>query len=367
MKFITLKNKIVEALNFVEKATGTSGNLPILKNILIKASESKISFSATNLEFAITHSFSGKIIENGETTVPSNLFSSLARGLTSERVTLELKGKNLIVSTDNYEATLQSQDTKDFPIIPKIQKEKHKLEISTKLFSETLGGVIAATQYSEIRPEISGVYFYKNNGFFLVATDSFRLAEKRLVVPQDKIEGLKAIIPVRAAEEAMRVFSNYNDEPLTVFFDDTQALFKTNDTEIVTRLIDGTFPDYQPIIPKELKNEATLNRSEFLQAIKLVSSFSTKINDVRVSTEDGKKHIELKASSAGVGENTYKIPAKLKGGAFSISFNWRFLADGLKSFKDEEITLGVNAPDKPALLKSISDKTLLYVVMPLKI
>ncbi len=368
MKLVVLKNKIIEALNLIERSTGTGGNLPILKNILVRASENKISFSATNLEFAVTHSFSGKIVENGEITIPCNLFSGLARGLTSERITLEKKGKNLLVLTENYEASLQTYDVKEFPIIPRISSEQYKINTNTKTFSEGLSSVIAAAQYSEVRPEISGVFIHQNHGILLTATDSFRLAEKRTDMKQEgKAEGLKVIIPIKAAEEILRILTNYQDEPLTLSFDETQALFQTKETEIISRLIDGIFPDYEHIIPKDTKTEVTMGRQELLQAIKLVSSFSTKINDVKISAAEGKKHIELSASNTGVGENIYRIPAKISGEQFFITFNWHFLLDGIKSFKDEEIILGVNASEKPAILRGGNDKTLLYVVMPLKI
>ena len=368
MKLIALKNKIVEALGIVERITGTHSNLPILKNILLKAAENKIFVSATNLEFAVTHSFSGKIIEDGEVTVPAGLFSSLSRGLTSERVTIELKGSNLKVFTDNYEASLQTQDAKEFPIIPSISKDFHELSTSTNTFSEALVSVITAAQFSEIRPEISGVYIRENQGMLLVATDSFRLAERRVgMETKKKSKEIKCIIPIKAAEEMLRIFSNSSDEPLQILIDETQAFFKTQNTEIITRLIDGAFPDYEPIIPKETKTEVVLGRQEFLQAVKLVSAFSTKINDVRISVKEGEKHIEVSASNTGTGENTYRIPAKISGDPFEVAFNWHFLIDGIKSFKDDDIILGVNAGDKPVVIRGSADKNLIYVVMPLKI
>lgn len=368
MKIIALKNKLVEALNIIERATGSNPSLPILKNVLVRAQENKLSVSATNLEFAITYLFSGKIVESGDVTIPCSLLLSLVKNLTSERVTLELKGKKLMILTENYEAGLQSQEVREFPIIPHISDITHSIETTTRAFSEALTGVISATQFSEIRPEISGVFIYRDGGVYFVATDSFRLAERRFeALKGESIEGVRAIIPLHTAEEALRVFSSIEETALTISFDQTQILFKTTDVEIISRLIDGKFPDYRAIIPKETKSEITVERNELAQALRLVSTFSTKINDVKMEVGEGKKHIEISSSNSSLGENIYKIPIKLKGEPFSITFNWRFLVDGLKAFSGDEITIGVNASDRPALLRDHSDKTLLYVVMPLKV
>jgi DNA polymerase-3 subunit beta len=368
MKIIALKNKLVEALNAIERATGNNPSLPILKNVLVQARENKLSVSATNLEFAVTYLFSGKIVESGDVTVPCPLLLSLIKNLTSERVTLELKGKKLLILTENYEASLQSQEVREFPIIPRISDSVHNIETTTRSFSEALSGVISATQFSEIRPEISGVLVYREHGVYFVATDSFRLAERRFdSFKSESIEGVRAIVPLHTAEEALRIFSVLEDAPLTISFDQTQILFKTTEVEMISRLIDGKFPDYRAIIPKETKSEIVVERNEFIQALRLVSAFSTKINDVKIEVGEGKKHIEISSSNSSLGENIYKIPIKLKGDSFSITFNWRFLIDGLKSFSGDEITLGVNSGDRPALLRDHSDKTLLYVVMPLKV
>lgn len=369
MKIIILKNKLIEALNLVEHSTGNNPNLPVLKNVFINTKDNKVVMSTTNLEIAVTYSFSGKVIENGETTVPCNLLSSIIKNLTSERVTLELKGKKLNITTDNYNASIQTRATKEFPIIPKISNKTPLLETTTKNFLEALNSVISATQFSEIRPEISGVFLNQNNSnLFIVATDSFRLAEKRIDdIEKKSKDQLGVIIPIKTTEEVLRILNSKEDSDLKILFDQTQVLFKTNDLEIISRLIDGTFPDYKSIIPKEVKNEVVLNRLEFIQALKLVGTFSSRINDVKLSIGDGKKHLELSSSNDTLGENLYKIPTKLKGDRFEIIFNWKFLLDGLKAIKDESIIFGVNSSDKPVVLRGVNDKSLFYVIMPLRV
>ncbi len=368
MKIILLKNKLVEALNLVERATGSNPSLPILKSVLIEARENKISMSATNLEFAVTYSFSGKIVEAGSVAVPAPLLAGLVKNLSSERVTLELKGKKLSVVTENYEAGMQTQEVKDFPIIPRLTSEAARLETTTRGFGEGLMSVISATQLSEIRPEISGVFVTREGGVMLVATDSFRLAEKHFdSFKSESLEGVRAVVPIRTAEEVLRILTSREDTPLDVFFDDTQVFMKTNDIEVVSRLVDGNFPDYKAIVPKEVKTDVIVDRQEFLQALRLVSTFSTKINDVRITVGEGGKHIEVSSSNSSLGENVYKIPAKIKGDSFSVAFNWRFLVDALKSFSEDDVSFGVNGSGRPSVIRGAGDKSLLYVVMPLTI
>lgn len=369
MKLIVLKSNLLESILSVERATGGSSSLPILKNVLLKTEEGKIILTATNLELAITHSFSGKIIENGEITIPLAIFSSIVRNLNSERITLELKGKKIYITTENYEAVIQGQDTKEFPIIPELHNKTQYLQMSASVFTEAINSVIVATQYSEIRPEISGIFVCsESNAVTLVATDSFRLAERKLDSNQIKstLNGTKVIIPLRTAEEVLKIFSSKPDENINIFIDPTQILFKTETIKAVSRLIDGNFPDYQSIIPKQIKTEVFVPRQEFINAVKLTSSFSGRANDISISVGDNKKFVELSSSDSALGENHYKVPIRLKGEKFDLVFNWKYIIDGLKIFKGKEVMLGVNSPDKPILIKSLEEQHLFYVAMPIR-
>lgn len=370
MKLIILKNNLLEGLFVLERSSSDNPNLPILKNILVKAENNQISFSATNLEMAVTSIVSGKILENGETTIPFSVINSVVKNLGAERVSLDLKGDKFVISTDNYEAIIQSQSPKDFPIIPDVKNKNNFFEIEVPLFKEALQSVVIATQFSEIRPEISGVFFDLNNqeGLTLVATDSFRLAKQTISSKNIKteIEDAEVIVPLKTALEALRIFKS-EEGKIKVYIEQTQIVFETFGTKLTSHLIDGKFPEYEAVIPKQTTTEISVEREEFLNAIKLTSSFSGRINDITIKVADNKKLIELTSSSSNIGENKYKVPAKIKGEKPSIVFNWRYLLDGIKIYgKTQEITIGIVSGDKPAVLKSSSEPTLVYVVMPLK-
>ena len=368
MKLIILKNNIIEGLNSVERAVSTISNLPILKNLLIKTDGGRILFTCTNLEIAITQTVPGKIVEEGEITIPLSVFAPVAKNLNTERISLETKDSHVLVTTDNYEATIQAQHAKDFPIIPGVSDKDTVVKMSAGKLLEALQSVFIATQYSEIRPEISGVFFHIfDNEITLAATDSFRLAERVVKIEdvQTQQNDVSMIVPYKTAEELLR-FLTGNAGDVELFIEQNQVLFKTNNKQLISRLVDGVFPEYKAIIPKQIQNEVVLNREEFINAVKLTSSFSGRGNNITITIGENKKFLELSSADSSVGENHYKIPIKLKGEPFSIVFNWRYLLDGLKIYSSEDITLGVNAADRPAILKNPIEARLVYVVMPIK-
>lgn len=368
MKLIVLRNNLLDALFNTEKAVGDNANLPILKNILLKTENNKIFIITTNLELAVSSVVSGKIIENGETTIPHSILNNIVKNLAADRINLAYKNKQLTVTTDNYEAVIQCQNPKEFPIIPTVHSKKESIRIKTDYFKEVLGNVVVATQYSDIRPEISGVFLYQKDGdLMVVATDSFRLAEKKLDRNYYELneEDIAVTIPLKTTLEILRVLKE-SEENLDIFVNQNQILFKTGSLEIVSHLVDGKFPDYQAIIPKQVRSEVFVQRQELLNAVKLTSAFSSRINDVTIKVGENKKFLEVYSASSALGENRYRIPVKTKGDNFVVVFNWRYLLDGLKIYKSENVTLGLNAPDRPVIVRSPNEESLLYVLMPIK-
>ncbi len=367
MKLIILKSNLTRGLYAVEKTISENTNLPILKNFLIEVKD-KTTLISTNLELAVKYIITGKIIEQGEIAVPFNVFNSIIANLDSERITLEQKNKDLIISADNYEAVVHGQDPKEFPIIPVPQNKKQAIKIKSTLLKEVISQVIVATQHSDLRPEISGIFMnFIDNNLCFVATDSFRLAERKISRGETAVdaEKISAIIPIKTAQEILRLFTNQEEE-VEIFIDPNQIVFQTPNQLIVSRLIEGSFPDYLSIIPKQIKTEVLINRREFLAAVKLTSAFSGRASDITLRTGESKKFLELFSSDNTLGENRYRIPIKNGDTEFSVVFNWRYLLDGLKIYKGENITLGINAPDKPVVIRGEGEQSLLYIVMPIK-
>ncbi len=369
MKLIILKTNLREGLSSLDRVSADGTNLPILKNVLIKVTDGKIVVSATNLEIGIERSLSGKVVEPGSVTVPFSTLSSIISNVDAERVNLESDGTNLIVKTDNYQAKIQGMNPEDFPIIPRLENKDAYIEIGTGSLKEAIHGVIDAAQFSEIRPELSGVLFdFQITSMKLVATDSFRLAEKTLYKNQYHAsfeQGFKIIVPLKTIQEAVRGFGE--DEKVRIHLDPNQIGFESASERVVSRLIAGQYPDYDQIVPKKLETEMTMNREQLLSAVKLVSSFSGKVSDVRIALKGDEKTLEVFSVNQHLGENSYLVPVKVQGPKFSgMSFNWRYLADGLKAMKSETILFGVNGEAKPAVIKSADDPSYFYLLMPIK-
>ncbi|MBN2197582.1 DNA polymerase III subunit beta [Candidatus Wolfebacteria bacterium] len=370
MKIIILKNHLKAGFEIISRigSENNSATLPILKNFLIETIDNKIKLSMTNLEIAITCYIPGKIIEGGSLVIPFNILNSIINNLQNERINLDSKNNYLIIKTDNYQAKIQGEKKEEFPIIPKIESQNF-LEFSALIFKKALSLVVNASQISEIKPELGGILFdFQVNCLKLAATDSFRLAEKNIINTQFKSnikKGFKTIIPLKTIQEVIRILKEENNK-ITVYFEPNQVLFKTENSEIISRVISGNFPEYQSIIPESFETEVSLNKEELINALKLTSSFTDKLNEIKILIKEKAKNIEVFSFNQILGENQYLIPAKIKGSSVEIVFNWRFLLDGIKVLDSEEIFMGFNNENKPILIKSPKDISCFYILMPIK-
>jgi len=367
MKFIAIRANIKDAVSIIEKAVGENTNLPILKNILIEAENNNITFTATNLEIAITHRVAGKVIEDGKITVPLALFSSLIGNIQSDRLNFEKKENNLEIATDNYSAVINGMSAEDFPITPKIKSTENYIEIKSAFLKEAIQQVTVASQYSDLRPEMNSVLFnFSLESLILASTDGFRLAEKAIsssLFATKKKESFKILIPLRTALEVARIMRD--EEVIRIYQDENQVLFKTDQTEMISRLVEGSFPDYSAIVPHEFAAEIIVEREEFLSAIKLAGVFGQKNSEVKIKIHQNKKAIEINSADQALGENNHILPAKITGDIPEVFFNWRYLSDPLKSIKSEELFLGLQEEAGPALIRATTDNSYFYVLKPI--
>ncbi|HEY4523928.1 MAG TPA: DNA polymerase III subunit beta [Candidatus Paceibacterota bacterium] len=370
MKCIILKNNLKEAITIAERAIGDNTNLPILKNFLIKAKDNTLRIHATNLEIGIVSNVSGKVINPGSIVVSADLLAAIISNISSERLDIEQSGALLEIRADNYEVSLPLMDTDEYPVLPTVEDKKEALKISASLMFEALTRVISAVQFSELRPEISGVHFdLMPNELILAGTDIFRLSEKKIsksLFQTNFEKSVKCIVPLRTIQEFLRI-SRGRDIPTTWHFNDNLMLIAGEGWEIVSRLISGTFPDYVGlgIIPKEFQTEIEVEREELINALKLSGAVSQSISEVKLVVGTNKKNLELFSAENSSGKTKSILPAKIGGEAIEIHFNWRYLLDGLKGFTDKTIVIGLNGSDKAALLKS-KDVSYFYILMPAK-
>lgn len=365
MNLVVIKENLKKGLNAVARAANENSQLPILKNVLVETTKNKISLIATNLEIAITYSVLGKVIEPGKITVPLNLFLNLINAIQSERINISLKNNFLEITSDNYKAKIQGSSAEDFPIIPKIKETENFIEIEEGFLKDAFLQTSLATQFSEIRQELNGILMsYRVQDMVFAATDSFRLAEKTIGNKHFNSNfgsEFTCLIPLKTANELIKILGE--DGKVKIYKDDNQMLFQTEQWECISRLQEGKFPDYKQIIPKKFSSEISLNRAEFIDAVKLTSVLSSRINEITIKNNES-KFLEVFSADEAVGENNYLLPAKIQGNFKQISFNWKYLNDGLKALKGEEAHLGMNEENKPAIIRSSSDASYFYILMP---
>jgi len=370
MKLIVLKTNLREGLNIIGKINPEAPSLPILKNFLLEIVDNQIKISTTNLELAITGYVSGKIIENGGLTIPLNIFSAIINNLQSERIELETEKDNLIIKTENYEAKLQGIKKDDFPLLPKVENSENFIEIQNSIFKKTLALVISAAQASSARPVLNSVLLDFQTSFMkLAATDGFRLAEQTINENYYKTnleKNIKLVIPLKTIQELIRIIQDEESGNVRIYFDNNLIIFKNDKYEVVSRLINEEFPNYDPIIPKVINTEIIINKNQLINALKLTGVFSDRLNEVKINIPKELKNIEIYSSNSFVGENKYLIPAKIKGEALEIVFNWRFIMDGIKNLETENVFMGLASDKSPALIKPADDPNYFYIVMPIK-
>ena len=370
MNIAAIKEKLKEAVDVVSRVASEHPNLPILRNISISAREGKIKLVATNLEIGITYFLPGKVIEEGSITVPAALLSQVVGNIQQDRLSLVAKNSSLEITTDNYHATLQGLPAEDFPIVPEIKNKAACFVCDAETIRAALSQTLSASQFSELRPVLNSVFFrFLLDKIVLVATDSFRLSE--VGVPETQFETtaskeIQKLIPLKTASEVVRIIKD--GEKIKICFDENQVLFQTERFELLSRLIEGTFPDYQAIVPKSFSVEATLNKEEFASAVKLSGVMSGSVNEVVVRVSEGKKAIEIFSGESSLGENTSVLAAKIdtkKTKTIEAGFNWRYLLDGLRTIQSEEVFFGLNEENKPAMLRSPQKTQNFYILMPI--
>ena len=362
MKLQVTQENLNKALGSVARIADTHGTLPVLANVLIKAVKNRLSIAATNLNIGITHFIGAKIEQEGLITVPANLLASFVASLPSGVINMELEGKKLKISTEQYNSTINGISAEEFPVMPAIEKGD-TFTVKASDLKKGLQQVVFTASSTDSRPVLSGVFFHSDGTkLYIAATDSSRLAEKSL---DYKIANLQTLVPASAMNDLLRILDD-EVEKVKIIKDEQQALFSFGDVELVTRLIDSNFPNYQPLIPTKSSVKATLKRQEFLNIVKVSSLFAREsAGSITVEIKEKEKSVEIKSLASQLGENTATAEAIVEGSG-NITINSKFLIEALNAFDGEEITFSFNGKLEPVLLKDPKNSDYVHVIMPLK-
>jgi DNA polymerase-3 subunit beta len=368
MKFSCTQENFNTGLGVVAHVASRSANLPILSNVLLKTTKSGLELVATNLEVAVVTVVRGKVEGEGAITVNSRLLNDAVSLLPKERIDLEVQGTDLTLRCGKHHTTIRGLAADDFPVIPEVAASGGAGFATTNL-EEALSGVVFAVNPEEGRPEIAGVYFEQSaRGLVVAGTDSYRLAEYVVENTKGKLSLEKFILPLRAAQEVLRVASTSGEAEVQVLTNETQALWQFGETRVVSRLVAGQYPDYQQIIPKNFATKIQLSREELLRAVRSAALFARSgINDVRLGLNPDNKTLVVSSANSQLGENVVELPlTSAEGETNEVVFNYRYLLEGLQAIGESEVVLEVVGPKNPGVLKPKDSASYLYIIMPIR-
>lgn len=365
MKIVVLQSNLVRALNQVAKIVGSRTTLPVLNNILLVAEKGKIKIAATDLEVAISTQTIGKIEEEGRITLPAKLLLDFVTNNKDESVEITTKEMAAGLKSSRFEATIQGISADEFPSVPPAPKEYLAIFKKSEMI-ESLKKVAIAPASDETRPVLAGIYFqFSGHELTLAATDSFRLAEKKIEL-KEEVKESKVIIPARTVNEVLRVASLSEGDEIALAVTENQASFKIGETYIVSRLIEGAFPNYSQIVPAAFKTETKIKVSDLTSAVRMTSLFSRDAANNNVKIAVGKDGLDISSAASQIGTAKSHVPAEVKGEGLEIAFNARYVLEVLNVVSDAEIMLNFNDSTSPAVVKLGSDPLYTYIIMPLK-
>jgi len=365
MELSVTQENLARALGAVGRVASSKAGLPILSNILFRTEGNRLLIAATNLEIAATYYIGAKVAKQGSITLPARLVSEFVANLPKGTVDLSVKGTHMTISSGTYRSVVNGMDAEEFPELPGINEDESvKYTLTTADFKQAVTQTIVTSSSDSTRPVLTGVYWHSFEGrLYLAATDGYRLAERRLIETKSEIA---AIVPTASLQEALRTLTDGVDE-VEVLFDDTQVRFRIGEAEITSRLIDGNYPDYRQLIPKESETAATLNAGDFGRIVKVSGLFARESGGSVVVTADAEAgQLSIHSIASELGENTSAAPATVTRGG-QITLNSRYISEALSVIDADTITFRFSGKLSPCVL-SAADKepNYIHIIMPLK-
>ena len=364
MKIECIKDQLEEALGKADKIAGKNITLPVLSGLYLDARQNSLSIKATNLDLGISISLPVKVSEPGIVVVPARIISSFVSSLSKDKnIGITSKNQILEIKTSATKTQIKTLPSEDFPVIPEIDDDK-AFSIPTRDFIFGIRSVIYAAAVGSIKPELSSISI-THEGEFLVfaATDSFRLAEKKIRIK--KVPHFKQIlVPQKNAMEIIKIFDK-GEEEISISIEEHQMALRSQNIYLTSRIIEGTFPDYRQIIPKETTSKAVLLKQDLINSLKTSLIFSDAFNQLTLKLSPKAKNFEIESKNSTVGESTHAVEAVLEGEDISINVNHRYFTDCFQSITTDSISLNFSGQAKPIIIQGVGDTSFLYLVMPM--
>lgn len=373
MKLTILQENLAKGLSIVSRSVSTRAQLPALGNVLMTADKGRLKLSATNLETGINYWLGAKIEKEGTISIPAKILTEFVSSLPSEKINLETKENNLSVICGSYSANFVGLQASEFPAIPTLGKEK-PISFNGEEILKAISQVAFAAAQDEGRPVLTGVLLTIREGnLVLVATDGYRLSFKKMgkVKEATDLKEFKKglIIPSRTLIEVGKIISDTEQGKeigLAISSSSNQVIFVNPEAEIVSRLIEGSFPEFEKIIPEKGTTKIILDTEGLIRAVKAAAIFareSANIIKFRIQNSE----LRIMANSPQIGENSIKLEVKQEGEENKIAFNSRYLLDFLNSIKSEQVSLEMTTALNPGVFTLVGDSSYLHIIMPVRV
>jgi DNA polymerase-3 subunit beta len=368
LKLGLTQENLARSLASVGRVVSNRSSLPVLSNVLLATDGNRLRLSATNLEIGINYWIGSKVEEQGSLTVPARLFAEFISSLPHGNVELHANDSVLTVKSPHYESKINGITAEEFPLIPTVSTDP-VLSLDAGLLKEALTQVVVAASADEARPVLAGVYLYTEDDLlYLVATDSYRLAEKRIKLSGDAPKAFSVIVPARTMQELVRLLGEANGD-VEVYLDENQVMFRVADVELVSRLIEGQFPNYRQIIPNKATTSFEIETGEFARITKVASLFAREsAGSIKLEIQ-AEGEVRIITSDTEVGGNTSSAECEVRGDDGEISLNARYLADALGVMKSSSVTFAISGKLNACVLAPAgegAEDDYLHIVMPLR-
>lgn len=373
LKIEVNRQTLISYLSVVSKGTGTNLDLLVLNSILISAEKesSLLSLTSTNLNQAIISSIPAKIVSEGSIAIPAKIVFEFLSSIEDEIVSIEeLKNLKLKISTRNHNSTIYLTDTSDFPELPTIPNTE-SLDLNADILKEALTKVSFASSKDETRPVLNGVLAYTNTDqtLTLVATDSYRLAEKTINFnSKEEISELRSIIPTQTIQDLLKIFPLSSSEEVKVYIENDQIGFVIDNVTLISRLVSGDYPEYKNLIPPTSDTNIFVDRRELLQSVKIASIFAKEsAGTIYLEVDKDDNSLKINSVANQVGENFSQIAISTDSNG-SININSRYLIEALNSFSEEVLDIRFSKGLAPFVIEphgnSESSRSL-HLIMPI--
>lgn len=365
MELSVTQENLARALSAVGRVASSKTGLPILSNILLRTEGNRLLVAATNLEIAATYYIGAKVTKQGSITLPARLVGEFVSSLPKGTVDLLTKGAHMTITSGSYTSVINGVEADEFPELPAIdEKESVNYSIAAQDFKQAVSQTIITSSSDSTRPVLTGVYWHSIEGsLYLAATDGYRLAERKLLDTKSEIA---AIVPTASLQEVLRTLNDTIDE-IEVLFDNTQVRFRVGEAEITSRLIDGNYPDYRQLIPKESETVVSLPAGEFARIVKIAGLFARESGGSITLTADAEKQeLSIHSVASELGENTSNTPAKISA-AGQVTLNSRYVSEALGVLDGSTIEFRFSGKLSPCVLSVVEkEPNYTHIIMPLK-